>query len=231
MPNRLTHAPRTIRLFRRALTAVALVSTLLLQLTTTRFNQTVHAAGDVSLNTIGVAVTQNFDSLATSGTANTWTDGTTLPGWYAQFTVTPSNPTTYRASTGTDTTGAIYSFGVAGTNAVTERAFGSIASGTPGDIYYAVKLTNNTGSTITGLNISFTGEPGRQGGCTPTPCTPATQTLDFQYQAANAGVITDANTPTTGWTDFNTLDFTTPSPGTSTAPALNGDAAANHTAI
>jgi uncharacterized delta-60 repeat protein/uncharacterized repeat protein (TIGR01451 family) len=230
MPNRLTHAPRTIRLFRRALTAVALVSTLLLQLTTTRFNQTVHAAGDVSLNTIGVAVTQNFDSLATSGTANTWTDGTTLPGWYAQFTVTPSNPTTYRASTGTDTTGAIYSFGVAGTNAVTERAFGSIASGTPGDIYYAVKLTNNTGSTITGLNISFTGEQWRQGGCTPTPCTPAAQTLDFQYQAANAGVITDANTPTTGWTDFNTLDFTTPSPGTSTAAAIDGNAAANRTA-
>lgn len=229
MSNGFTYALRGTRLFRRALTVAALSSLLLLQLTT-RFGQTVHAAGDVSLNTIGAAVTQNFDSLSTTGTANTWTDGTTLTGWYAQFTATPSNPTTYRASTGTDTTGAIYSFGVAGTNAVTERAFGSVASGTPGDIYYAVKLTNNTASTITGLNISFTGEQWRQGGCTPTPCTPAAQTLDFQYQVANAGVITDANTPTGGWTDFNSLDFTTPSPGTSTAGAIDGNASANRAA-
>lgn len=224
-----THSLKGTRLSRRALTAVALASLLLLPLTA-RFNRTVQAAGDISLNTIGVAVTQNFDSLATTGTANTWTDGTTLAGWYSQFSATPSNPTTYRASTGTDTTGAIYSFGVAGTNAVTERAFGSVASGTPGDIYYAVKLTNNTGMTITHLNISFTGEQWRQGGCTPTPCTPAAQTLDFQYQVAGAGTITDANTPTTGWTDLNSLDFTTPSPGTSTAAAIDGNAAANRSA-
>jgi uncharacterized delta-60 repeat protein/uncharacterized repeat protein (TIGR01451 family) len=220
------------RSYRRLVTALALSSFLLVLLlqVVPRFSRTVYAAGDVSLNTLFVAVTQNFDSLATTGTANTWTDGTTLTGWYSQFTATPSNPTTYRASTGTDTTGAIYSFGVAGTNAVTERAFGSVASGTPGDIYYAIKLTNNTGSTITALNISYTGEQWRQGGCTPTPCTPAAQTLDFQYQVANAGTITDANTPTTGWTDFNSLDFTTPQPGTSTAAAIDGNAAANRTA-
>jgi uncharacterized delta-60 repeat protein/uncharacterized repeat protein (TIGR01451 family) len=231
MSKGLTHSPKGARLSRRALTAVALASLFLLPLTA-RFNRTVQAAGDISLNTIGVAVTQNFDSLATTGTTNPWSDGTTLTGWYAQFSATgqTANPTTYRASTGTDTAGAIYSFGVAGTNAVTERAFGSIASGTPGDIYYAVKMTNNTGTTITHLNISFTGEQWRQGGCTPTPCTPAAQTLDFQYQVASAGTITDANTPTTGWTDFNSLDFTTPSPGTSTAAAIDGNAAANRSA-
>jgi len=224
-----THALKGTRLLRRALTAITLASLFIVPLTL-RFTQTVHAAGGVSLNSIGVAVTQNFDTLATTGTANTWTDDSTLPGFYSQFSVTPSNPTTYRASTGTDTTGAIYSFGVAGTNAVTERAFGSVASGTPGDIYYAVRLVNNTGSTITGLSISYTGEQWRQGGCTPTPCTPAAQTLDFQYQVANAGTITDANTPATGWTDFNSLDFTTPSPGTSTAAAIDGNAAANRSA-
>lgn len=219
-----THSFKVTRLSRRALTAVALASLFLLPLTAS-FNRTVHAAGDISLNTIGVTVTQNFDSLATTGTANPWADGTTLTGWYAQFSATPANPTTYRASTGTDTTGAIYSFGVAGTNAVTERAFGSISSGTPVDIYYAVKLTNNTGSTLTGLQISFNGEQWRDGGNASL----ALQKLDFQYQVANAGTITDANTPSTGWTDYDPLDFTGPK-ATATAAALDGNAPANRSA-
>src|SRR3954470_17956866 len=136
------------RRFSYNLIFVAVLTALLSATFISKWTRTVHAAGDVSLNTIGTAVTQNFDSLLTTGTANTWTDGTTLAGWYAQFVATPSNPTTYRASTGADNVGAIYSFGVAGTNPVTDRAFGSISSGTPGDIYYAVKLTNNTGVTI-----------------------------------------------------------------------------------
>src|SRR6185295_6537758 len=140
--------------------------------------------GGISLTTLGTPYTQNFDTLATSGTANAWTDDSTIPGWFAQFSLQPSNPTTYRADTGSGNAGAIYSFGVAGVNPLTERAFGSIASGTPGDIYYAVKLVNNTGSTITSLSISYTGEQWRAGGCTPTPCTPAAQKLDFQYQVA-----------------------------------------------
>jgi hypothetical protein len=171
--------------------------------------------------------TENFDSLATAGTANTWTDNSTLPGWYVQFGATAS-PTTYRADSGGSNTGAIYSWG---TGTSTERALGSVGSGTTGDIYWAVKLTNNTGSTITSLSVSYTGEQWRAGGCTPTPCTPVAQTVDFQYQVANSSVITDANTPSTGWLDHDPLDFTSPSPGTSTAAALDGNAAANRTAL
>jgi uncharacterized repeat protein (TIGR01451 family) len=182
----------------------------------------------VSLTTLGTPYTQNFDTLATAGTANPWTDNTTLLGWYSQFSLQPTNPTTYRADIGTSNTGAIYSYGT-GTN--TERAFGSLASGTPGDIFYAVRLVNNTGSPITSLSISFTGEQWRAGGCAPIPCTPAAQKLDFQYQVVNPGVITDANSPTTGWLDHDPLDFTSPSPGTSTAAALDGNAAANRTAL
>src|SRR5205085_10220446 len=177
----------------------------------------------VNVNTLGSPITQNFDTLATRGTANTWTDDTTLPGWYSQFSAVTTNPTTYRADTGTSNTGAIYSYGIAGTNPVTDRAFGSVASGTPGDIFHALKLTNNTGSTITSLDISYTGEQWRNGGNT------SAQQLDFQYQVANAGTITDANTPTTGWTDFDTLDFVSPTTG-ATAAALDGNAAANRTA-
>ena len=84
--------------------------------------------------------------------------------------------------------------------------------------------------TITSLNVSYVGEEWRQGGCTPTPCTPAAQTVDFQYQVANTGTITDANSPATGWVDHDPLDFTSPTPGTSTAAAVDGNAAANRTA-
>jgi predicted extracellular nuclease len=174
----------------------------------------------ISITTLGTPITQNFDTLATSGTANTWTDDTTLPGWYSQFVATPTNPTTYRADAGTSNTGAIYSYG---TGTSTERAFGSLSSGTPGDIYIAVKLTNNTGSAITSLGISYIGEQWRNGGNT------SAQNLDFQFQVAAAGTITDANTPSTGWTDFDTLDFVSPTTG-ATAAALDGNAAANRTA-
>ena len=183
---------------------------------------------NVPITTLGVPVTQNFDTLATSGTTNAWTDDSTLAGWFAQFSATPTNPTTYRADAGGSNTGAIYSWG---TGTATERAFGSIGSGTPGDIFWAIKLTNDTGSTITSLTINYTGEQWRAGGCQPTPCTPLAQTADFQYQVANAAVITDANTPTTGWLDHNALDFTSPITGTSTAAALDGNAAANRTAL
>lgn len=188
------------------------------------------ASRKISITTLGTPITQNFDTLASSGTPS-WTDDSSLTGWFAQFGTNATNPTAYTPSTGSSGTGALYSFGVAGTNPVTERALGSVGSGTPTDIYWALKLTNNTGSTITSLAVSYTGEQWRQGGCTPTPCTPAAQTADFQYQVANAGVITDANTPTTGWLDQDPLDFTSPQPGTSTAAAIDGNAAANRTAL
>ncbi|HVS82095.1 MAG TPA: lamin tail domain-containing protein [Pyrinomonadaceae bacterium] len=174
----------------------------------------------ISITTLPTTITQNFDTLATSGTANPWTDDSTLPGWFSQFTAVTTNPTTYRADAGGSNTGAIYSWG---TGTSTERAFGSASSATPGTIYNALKLTNNTGSTITSLDISFNGEQWRNGGNT------SAQTLAFQFQVASAGTITDANTPTTGWTAFSTLDFVSPTVG-ATAAALDGNAAANRTA-
>jgi hypothetical protein len=52
---------------------------------------------------LGSNYTQNFNSLASSGAGNVWTDDTTISGWY-------SNRTTYNAGTGTSNTGALYSF-------------------------------------------------------------------------------------------------------------------------
>lgn len=181
----------------------------------------------VSLTAIGTPVTQNFDTLATAGTANTWTDNTTLTGWYSQFSATPTNPTTYRADSGGSNTGAIYSWGVASVNPLTERALGSVSSGTPVNIYNAVRLVNNTGVTVTQLDVSYDGEQWRDGGA----AVPVAQTTFFEYQIANAGVITDANSPATGWTSLAALDFTTPTfTNTGAGVALDGNQAANRTA-
>ncbi len=178
------------------------------------------AQAQVSITAVNTPVTENFDTLATSGTTNAWGDNVTLVGWYSQFLATPTNPTTYRADAGGSNAGAIYSYG---TGTATERAFGSVSSGTPGTIFNAVRLVNNTGVTVTSLAVGYTGEQWRNGGNT------SAQQLDFQYQVAAAGTITDANTPTTGWVDANALDFVSPTVG-ATAAALDGNAAANRTA-
>ncbi|MBW4445657.1 MAG: hypothetical protein KME38_01955 [Spirirestis rafaelensis WJT71-NPBG6] len=151
---------------------------------------------------------QNFDSLLNSGTNNTWTDDSTIDGWY-------SNRTVYLAGTGTNTTGALYSFG--STNA-TDRALGSVASGGTNTIFYGVRFLNNTANTINSLNINYVGEQWRNGGNT-TP-----QQLDFQYQIG-ATTITGGT-----WIDFDSLDFTSPV-ATATAGALDGNVAANRATL
>jgi hypothetical protein len=139
---------------------------------------------------------------------------------YAQFAAVPTNPTAYIADAGGNNTGGIHSYGT-GTN--TERALGSVGSNTTGDIFFGFKLTNSTGNTITSLDVSYVGEQWRNGGNT------AAQQLDFQYRVENTGVVTDINTPSSAWLDFNMLDFVSPVVG-ATAAALDGNAAANRTA-
>src|SRR5262245_37718567 len=168
------------------------------------------------ITALGVSLTENFDSLASTGTSITWVDNATIPGWY-------SSRTTYNSGTGSSNTGALYSFGVAGTNPVSDRALGSVASGGTTTVYQAVKLTNSTGGTITSLDISYVGEQWRNGGNTTA------HSLTFQYQIANAGIVTGANAPSTGWTTFSTLSFTGPVTG-ATAATLDGNAPANRVA-
>src|SRR6185503_14226128 len=104
----------------------------------------------------------------------TWTDNSTIPGWY-------SSRTTYNFGTGSSNTGALYSFGLTG-----DRALGSVGSSATGTVYWAAKFTNNTGGTISSLDVSYNGEQWRNGGAT-SPGVSVAQTMDFQYQIANAG--------------------------------------------
>ena len=156
------------------------------------------------ITTTATPSTQNFNTLkATAGTS------TTLPaGWKLLETGTGAN-TSYASDAGSTATGNTYSYG---TGTATERAFGALRSGSVAPVL-GVQIRNSTGSTITSITITYTGEQWRCG------ATGRVDQLDFQY-SLNA---TSLSTGT--WTDNNTLDFASPS--TTTTGAKDGNAAAN----
>jgi predicted extracellular nuclease len=169
----------------------------------------ISAAGTpISLTAVGVAYTQDFNTLANSGTSST------VPtGWAFSETGTAAN-TTYTAGTGSGNTGDTYSFGAASN---TERAFGGLQSGALVPTIGAC-FTNNTGGTVTSLVISYTGEQWRLG------TTGRADRIDFQYS-------TNATSLTTGtWTDVDALDFSS-LVTTGALGALDGNAAANRANI
>lgn len=179
---------------------------------------TAGASGAVSFT--GIAYTQNFDSLATSGTANTWTADTTLPGWFARRALPTAGEWAAYRSDNTNT-GSIYSFG---SGTATERALGSVGSGTPGTITYAVVLQNNTGAALSSFDLSFTGEQWRNGG------NASAQSLTVDFKTVGTFVATEVDAATTGYTAVPGATFTSPVVG-ATAAVLDGNLAANQANI
>ena len=170
-------------------------------------------SGSISLTTLGTAYSQNFDTLANTGTTN----NLIINGWFLDESGTgTANNGQYAAGTGSSTTGDTYSFGAASSS---ERAFGGLLSGSLTPIIGA-SFTNNTGNTVTTLNVSYTGEMWRAG----VTNRGAADRLDFQLS-------TNATSLTTGtWTDYDSLDFNSPNLMT-TAGALNGNSVGNQTAL
>lgn len=156
----------------------------------------------VSITTLGTPVSENFNSLALSGTSTA-----TPVGWGFVESGTNANGT-YTAGTGSSTTGDTYSFGAASSS---ERALGQLRSGSVISAIGAA-FTNNSGSTITALEISYAGEQWRLGAVGRT----IADRMAFQ-------ISVDASSLTTGtWTDVNALDFNPPVT-TGTVGLLNGN--------
>ncbi len=133
---------------------------------------------------------QDFNSLAASGTLNAWENDTTIPGWhlFRQPASTPVAITAYNADTGASNAGSFYSFGSTGSS---ERALGGLASGgtyfgapvsTAVAGWIALALKNTSGNAINKVNISFNGEQWRDGGNTATP---AAQSMVLEYGYGN----------------------------------------------
>lgn len=168
-------------------TQFVLCAMLLLFLSTEDFAQ-------ISITSPAFSVTEDFSTLASSGTSST------VPtGWAFLETGTNAN-TIYTAGTGSSNAGDTYSFGLSGDS---ERAFGGLQSGslTP---TIGVSFTNNSGNTINSFDITYTGETWRVGGSNRS------DGIQFQY-STNA---TSLNTGT--WTSVAALDYF--NPGFPTSP-------------
>jgi uncharacterized repeat protein (TIGR01451 family) len=166
----------------------------------------------VSLTTLGSASTQNFDTL--SNVAGSTTNNLTITGWFMTESGGGARDNEqYAVDTGGSTSGDTYSYGAA---AATERALGSLRSGTLIPIFGAC-FTNNTGATITSLPVAYSGEEWRLGTAART------DQLSFEYSTNATDLVTGA------WTGVPALNFVTPD--TATTGAKNGNAAADRSAL
>ncbi|MBB6612090.1 T9SS type A sorting domain-containing protein [Pontibacter sp. Tf4] len=193
------------RFFWSAIVAVLLVAT--------------KAYPQVSLHPYLSSYSQNFDGLPASG-SGTWEHNTQyFPGWYL-FRTVPTT-TTITAGTGSSNYGGLYSYGLEKSS---DRALGSIASATStvGEFAWGLLIQNNTGHTITSLNVNYTGEQWRSA----RPATPQ-HMLSFWYATGadptsfNLSPKSDA-----GWTNVKELNFLGPVFYATGGP-LNGNAPAN----
>lgn len=163
----------------------------------------------IVITNIGTAYTQDFNTLASSGTT-----ADLLPArWLFSEAGTNANAT-YGVGTGSSATGNTYSFGSIGS---TDRALGAIRTGTLAPMF-GVELTNGTGRLLNALEVSFVGEQWRLG------TSGRTDRLDFQLSADATSLVTGT------WSDFDSLDFVAPI-STGSVGLLDGNAAANRSAL
>lgn len=156
---------------------------------------------------------QNFDSLGVS--SGPWVNNVTLPGWYASKSSVDS--TAYIADSGSSITGGLYSYGVSGAHAASDRALGSVASGSASPMAYGVRFYNNTAVAETNIVVSYTGEQWRVGSANAN-------TLAFSYAVSTTPITNTFSAAT--WTSLPALDFVSPILST-TASALDGNLPVN----
>lgn len=162
----------------------------------------------IALNT--PSTTTTFDELEITGTTNT-----TVPRGIYFFEQNTNANIYYRSDNGSSTTGDTYSYG---STSSSERALGSLSTGTLGPCHIGARLLNNTGTLVNALEITFTGEQWRKGGTT------AGDKLMFELS-------TDATSLNTGtWTPFSTLNFAAIHED-GTSGALDGNLPANRLLI
>jgi predicted extracellular nuclease len=120
----------------------------------------------------------------------------------------------YTAEDGTGNAGDVYSLGTSGSN---DRAFGTLLSGTITPTI-GVVVRNDTGTTLTSLGVAYSAEQWRQGG------TARFDRLDFSYSTTTTALTGGS------YTALAALNGGAAN-GASVTGALNGNSAANKTAV
>jgi hypothetical protein len=159
---------------------------------------------------LGISYSHNFNTLSTTGV----NVSTPLPANWLLSENGSTTAGTYSADNGGNSGVNLYSYGSTGSS---DRALGSLRSGSAAENTFGIIFENNTGQTITSLYIGYTGEQWRQGENSTT------DRLDFSYSENTSGLFTGS------WVNFNALDFSSPNSTSSNDTALDGNAAGNFT--
>jgi len=195
---------------------------------------------------VGSVYAQNFDSLPDPGAASVNSDNTVtiagityslanpydfaypavttgssgglglaaLAGWYGTSTL----ETRFGATDGDQTTGGQNSFGLANSS---NRALGLLATSTTGGTAFGARLINGTTTTLTRMNLQFTGEVWRQSNLP--------KTLQFYYTIDPTGTNTfPASTKANAFLTALNVSFPTVS-GDTGGVAVNGTSGLNQT--
>jgi hypothetical protein len=164
---------------------------------------------------------QNFDTLIATGT------GTydKLPEGWGIYEVGTSSAADgkYSVNDGGSNAGNTYSYGTTGS---TERALGSIASGTNGPTIGAI-FFNETENALTSLTITFTLEQWRYGGPSTTRLEGVKEVIPFSYSLDATSI---SNTAPGTWVSVAELNLESII-ATGAARALNGNLAENRKTI
>ncbi len=171
-----------------------------------------YATAQVNLSSGANTYTQDFNGLPSTGTTTPWADNVTIPGWVASNGT--AAVTTLSVGDGTGTTGAIWDYGFAGINPVTDRTLGILSSSTFSG-YVGLRLKNNDATQkIQSITVTYTGEQFRRN--------TTAGTLQFGYRVGAVGLNTGVYTLNSIYTFIpNTLDF--PAAQTGAVLALDGN--------
>jgi hypothetical protein len=172
-------------------------------------------AAPVAMTGTTGSYTQRFDTLVSSGSAP-WTNDVNLAGWYADRSGS-GTVTDYTAFDGDNNSGGFYSYGV---EAATDRALGSLGSASAGHLWWGIALRAGASQTVTNLTVSFVGEQWRNS-------TASAQAITSAYFVATSVPVVSGS----GYTTVPALTFTSPVTGGTTAIPLDGNQAANRTAV
>ncbi len=162
----------------------------------------------ISLTNLNTATEESFDGMGISGTAY-------LAGWTALRIAgsgTIGQTLTMAVDNGVTTSGNVYNIG---TTSASDRAFGSLASGTTTPAFGA-SFTNNTGSTVTSIDFAGICEQWRSG-TSNTANEVDTFAISFDATALNNGT----------WTNISGMNLTEILTTTTSGAAVDGNNSAN----
>lgn len=181
------------------------------------------AAFTTDMQTAGIG-----DPLQWNGTASStqWSQDSTFNGWYRQVSLGSGGTNRQDKDFIGEFKGGTIRYGLTGSSSddPSETALGVVMQATEGQVSFGAVFEVDAGLSVTGMNISYTGEQWFRGASN------FGGTLEFQYKVLDdpfSGILINDET---GWTDVNTLDFGAIVTGPN-AGKLNGNNGDNQSAL